>query len=93
MDWMTTLTAALSDPFRVVLIIGLVITQRRTAGVTGRFIPLAAGTAFIAALLPMTVQQTSGADLIPAIGIGLVANVILLAVVLAGFALWDRFRT
>lgn len=90
LSYLDMLGTMLTDPFRIVLLVGLVLTQRNTAGVTGRVIPLAAGVAFVAVLLPMTTAQ--GLPLWPAIGLGLVANVILLVPVLLGFRLWDRRR-
>ncbi len=83
-----TLIAMLTDPFRIVLLLGLVLTQRNTAAATGRVIPLAAGVVFVAALIPLTIG--SGVAFWPAFGLGLVANLVWLAVILGGFALWDR---
>lgn len=87
-----TLLAMLADPFRIALLVGLVLTQRRTAGVTGLVVPLATGVAFVAVLLPLTVGSGSGDALWTAVGIGLVANVLLLLVILLAFTLWDRLR-
>jgi hypothetical protein len=84
------LTEALTDPFRVVLLIGLVLTQRRTAAATGTVLPLALGCIFVAVLLPMTMKFGAGAGLPKAIGAGLIANVILLAPILLAAYLWDR---
>jgi hypothetical protein len=88
MPFTEMLTAMLADPFRIVLLAGLVLTQRNTAAVTGRLLPLALGVLFVAVILPMTTLQ--GMPLVPAIGLGLVANVILLLPILGAFALWDR---
>jgi hypothetical protein len=86
-------SAALADPFRVALLVGLVVTQRRTAGITGRVLPLAAGVLFVAVILPTTMQQgLTTPALLRAIGVGLVANVIWLAAILVAFAVWDRTR-
>ncbi len=86
------LTEALIDPFRIVLLIGLVLTQRRTAATTGLILPLAAGCVFVAVLLPMTMNFGADAGLPKAIGAGLVANVILLVPMLLAAHLWDRNR-
>lgn len=88
----TLLTEALTDPFRIVLLIGLVLTQRRTAATTGLVLPLAAGCVFVAVLLPMTMNFGADAGLPKAIGAGLVANVILLVPMLLAAHLWDRSR-
>jgi len=91
-DLATLVTEALKDPFRIALMIGLVITQRRTQGVTGTFIPLAAGCVFVAVLLPLSMQFGAAAGLPVAIGAGLIANVILLVPMLVAAHLWDRSR-
>lgn len=83
-----TLTAMLADPFRIALLVGLVLTQRNTAAVTGRVLPLAAGVLFVAVILPLTTLQDQ--PMLPATAYGIVANVILLLPILAVFALWDR---
>lgn len=86
------LTAALTDPFRIILLAGLVLTQRRTAAATGVFLPLALGCVFVAVLLPLTMGFGAAAGLPIAIGTGLIANVILLAPMLLVAHLWDRSR-
>lgn len=86
------LTEALTDPFRVVLLIGLVLTQRRTAATTGLVLPLAMGCIFVAVLLPMAMNFGAEAGLPKAIGAGLVANVILLIPMLLAAYLWDHSR-
>ncbi len=82
------LTAQLADPFRIALLIGLVLTQRRTAAATGTWAPLAAGLVFVAVIIPVTMG--TAVPLAASVGLGLVANLILLIPVLAVFALWDR---
>lgn len=67
------LFAQLSDPFRIVLSIGLVITMLRTRANTGTWLPLGAGVVFIAILIPTTLQQGQ-ADLMRAVGTGLVST-------------------
>ncbi len=87
------LPAALADPFRVALLVGLVVTQRRTAGITGRVLPLVAGLVFVAVILPVTMQQgLTTPQLLNAVAIGIVANATWLAAILAAFAIWDRTR-
>jgi hypothetical protein len=86
------LLAQLADPFRIGLIIALVVTMLRTAAVTGRLVPLAAGVVFVAVIIPMTLQAGQ-ADVWRAVAVGVVANVILLGVVLALWTLFRRLRS
>ena len=72
----------LLDPFRIGLIIALVVTMARTRAATGTILPLAAGVVFVAVMLPSTMNP-SGAPLMDAVLAGLVSNLILLGIVLA----------
>jgi hypothetical protein len=77
------LLAQLTDPFRLGLIVALVVTMLRTEAVTGRWIPLALGILFVAAVLPMTTGRASEVPFATAILLGVVANLVLLALVMA----------
>ena len=77
------LASQLTDPFRLGLIVALVVTMLRTQAVTGRWIPLAAGVVFVAAILPMTTSRGAEVGLWPAIAVGIVANLVLLGLVMA----------
>ena len=79
----------LSELFRWGLIVALVLTARNTREVTGTLVPLAAGVVFVAVLIP-SVMTPALAPLALQIGVGLVANLVVLAAVLAAFALWQR---
>ena len=81
----------LIDPFRIGLMIALVVTMLRTAAVTGRVLPLALGVVFVAVILPSTMPGGS-ASLTDAILAGLVSNLIILLPVLATAALVARLR-
>ena len=81
----------LTDPFRIGLLIALVVTMQRTAAVTGRVIPLAAGVVFVAVMLPTTMPSAS-VNLKDAILAGLISNAIILIGVLAGAWLIARLR-
>ncbi len=81
----------LSDPFRIGLIIALVVTMLRTSAVTGRVLPLAMGVVFVAVILPTTMPSGT-ANLSNAILAGLVSNLIILGVVLVIAALVARLR-
>ena len=78
------LLSQLTDPFRLGLIVALVVTMLRTEAVTGRWIPLAAGVVFVAAILPLTTARgmAEGA-MAQLILLGIVANLLLLALVMA----------
>lgn len=77
------LMAQITDPFRLGLIVALVVVMLRTEAVTGRWIPLAAGVLFVAVILPLTTARgLAEAGMAQAIGWGIVANLVLLAVVM-----------
>lgn len=77
------LSAQLLDPFRLGLLVALVVTMLRTEAVTGRWAPLALGVAFVAFIIPLTTQRGAAEPLWEQVLVGLVANVLLLAVVMA----------
>ncbi|MBL9075038.1 hypothetical protein [Tabrizicola sp.] len=83
--------AQLLDPFRIGLIVALVITMYRTQAVTGTFLPLAAGVVFVAAVLPST-QGNGAEDLTRAVTAGIVSNLIILGIVLALAMIVRRLR-
>ncbi|WP_396267917.1 hypothetical protein [Ideonella sp.] len=84
-----TVLSQLIDPFRIGLMVALVITMLRTAAVTGRWIPLALGVVFVAVIVPSTLPSQS-VVLMEAVLAGLVSNSIILAVVLAVAAVIKR---
>ena len=78
------LLSQLTDPFRLGLIVALVVTMLRTEVVTGRWIPLILGVFFVAAILPMTTSRgMADGGMALAIGLGVLANLVLLALVMA----------
>ena len=83
--------AQLLDPFRIGLIVALVITMYRTQAATGTLLPLAAGVVFVAVILPST-GIGGGADLTQAVLAGILSNLIILGIVLALAALVRRLR-
>jgi hypothetical protein len=89
MTVMGLLAFQLSEVFRWGLIVALVLTARNTREVTGTWVPLAAGVVFVAVLIP-TVMTPAAAPVMVQVGVGLVANAVILAAVMAGFALWGR---
>jgi hypothetical protein len=84
--------AQLADPFRIGLLIALIATTQRTVAATGKVIPLLAGIVFVAVLIPTTLSPLPGVSLQAAVGVGLAANAAILAVLLAGYALFLRIR-
>ncbi|MBC7675946.1 MAG: hypothetical protein H7173_07820 [Rhodoferax sp.] len=86
------LTAQLTDLFRIGLIIALVFTTTRNAAVTGKVIPLLAGVIFVAVIIPATMQTSSPDPLWRLAAVGIAANLIILAIVLAGMAALARLR-
>ena len=87
------LLAQLADPFRIGLLIALFITMLRTQTATGIWAPLAAGAVFVAVIIPSTLNQgTQAVPLAQAIGVGIVADVILLAIILAAWNAFKRVR-
>ena len=82
---------AFSHRLRIGLLVALVFTMRKTEAATGRIIPLIAGVVFVAVILPSTLPDPTG-SLTEQILAGLVSNAIILAVVLAGWALATRLR-
>lgn len=81
----------LADPFRIGLIVALVVTMYRTRAATGTLLPLAAGVVFVAVILPST-GIGGGADLPQAVLAGILSNLIILGIVLALAALVRRLR-
>lgn len=81
----------LTDPFRIGLIIALVVTMLRTAAVTGRALPLTLGVLFVAMILPTTMPSGT-ASFGDAFLAGLISNLIILGPVLAIALLVARRR-
>lgn len=81
----------LLDPFRIGLIVALVVTMFRTRANTGTVIPLALGVVFVAVMLPTT-QPAGTASLTDAVLAGIVSNLIILGIVLALAMIVRRLR-
>ena len=86
------LTAQLTDLFRIGLMIALIITARRNVAATGWILPLAFGVIFVAVMIPSAMQSQSIEPLWRLVAVGVVANLVILAVALGGFAAFNRFR-
>lgn len=84
MTFTEILMSQITDPFRLGLIVALVVVMLRTEAVTGRYIPLALGVLFVAVILPMTTARgLAEGGMGQAIALGIVANLVLLALVMA----------
>ena len=82
----------LADPFRIGLMVALVFTMARTRAATGTVLPLALGVVFVAVMIPMTMQTDASEPLWQRAGVGVLANAVILAAVLAISAAIVRFR-
>jgi hypothetical protein len=82
--------AQLTEPFRVGLLIMLVVTAVRTAHSVGTIVPIALGLVFVAVMIPFSLGP-EGAPKSAQIGVGLVSNAVILLVILAGKALYTRY--
>lgn len=79
MDYTALLTSQLTDLFRVGLLVGLFYTMERTKPQTGIAIPLLAGIAFVAVIIPST-MPVAGVSFSDALVTGLVSNSLIVAV-------------
>lgn len=75
--------AQITDPFRIALAIGLVLTTFRTKAATGFWLPLGLGVLFISALIPLTLGtgEPGGAALARTILAGVVPTALIVAAV------------
>lgn len=73
----------LTNPFRLGLIVALVVTMLRTQEVTGRWAPLALGVIFVAIIIPLTMARGAAEPFWQLVAVGIVANLVLLALVMA----------
>ncbi len=92
MPLMEILTGQLTDLFRIGLMIALIITARRNVAATGWVLPLIFGVIFVAVIIPSTMQAQNTVPFWRLVSVGLVANLIILAAVLGGYAAYKRFR-
>jgi len=82
------LNAQLADPFRIVLLIGLYITMLRTSAATGTYLPLALGAVAVALIIATTMPTVAAYG--PSVGMGIVANIILLAIIHGAYLIYER---
>jgi hypothetical protein len=89
MDYVSLFTSQITDVFRLGLLAGLIYTTVRTRGQTGILLPLVAGIVFVAVIIPTTITK-SNVDIASAVGVGLVTNAVIVAVL--WFA-WSTLKT
>jgi len=82
--------AQLTDIFRIGLLIALLLTAANTAQAMNRWIPIALGLVFVAVLIPSSFGAKEGQDTTTAIGVGLLSNATILAILLAGQQIYRR---
>ncbi len=82
------LNAQLADPFRIVLLIGLYITMLRTRAATGTYLPLALGAVAVSLIIAATMPTAVAFG--PSVGMGIVANIILLAIIHGAYLVYER---
>jgi hypothetical protein len=79
MDYVSLFTSQITDIFRIGLLAGLIYTTERTRAQTAVLLPLVAGIVFVAVMLPTTLSS-AGVELAQAVGVGLVSNTLIVAV-------------
>jgi hypothetical protein len=82
MTYLDILLSQLVEPFRIGLLVMLVVTAARTAHTVGTLVPLLFGIVFVAALIPLSISER-GDMTTTLIAIGLVSNTMILLVVLS----------
>jgi hypothetical protein len=92
MTYADLVAAQLLDPFRIALLIGLVYTMWRNRAVTGTVVPLLAGLLFVAVIIPATISPPGETPMWVAVATGLAANAVIVAVLLAIWAVVRRVR-
>jgi hypothetical protein len=78
--------AQLTDPFRIGIVIALVVTMLRTQADTGTWMPLLAGILFISVLIPLALSAGQGAQMTQIL-VGLVSTSVLVGLALVVRAL------
>lgn len=92
MPFTDLLLSQLTDPFRIGLIMALLYTTLRNRAVTGQIGPLLLGIAFVAIVIPMTIQTDNPDPIMWRFAVGTVANTILLGVVWGLWSIVQRMR-
>jgi hypothetical protein len=91
MEFVNILITQLADPFRIGLLVALLFTAQNTSGALNRWLPIGLGLVFVAVIIP-TALASESAPVAAEIGVGVVANAAVLAVMLAAQAIFERVR-
>ena len=91
MELVNILIAQLADPFRIGLLVALLFTAQNTSGALNRWLPIGLGLVFVAVIIP-TALASESAPVGAEIGVGVVANAAVLALMLAAQAIVERVR-
>lgn len=83
----------ISDPFRIILLGGLVYTMLRTRSATGTWVPLAAGILFVAALIPSTTSVALEHSFMLQFAAGILSNLVITGVLLGLYGAYKRLNT
>jgi hypothetical protein len=90
-DVIDILISQITDPFRIGLMIALVVTMIRTSAVTGKFLPLVLGVVFVAVIVPSSLPS-SDVPFVDAVLYGLISNLVILLPILTVAAVISRYR-
>lgn len=83
----------ISDPFRIGLLVVMLLTAANTArAMPNRWLPIAFGVVFVAVLIPLSLGRSDEVSGAMAIATGLVANISLVVVMLALALAFQRLR-
>ncbi|MBD0415751.1 hypothetical protein [Oryzicola mucosus] len=83
MDFIDIYLSQLADPFRIGMLVFLLITAANTAHATRhRWLPIVLGIVFVAVLIPATLDRSEDIAMVAAVGIGLLANLTVVAALL-----------
>lgn len=88
MPYLDIYLAQLLDPFRIGLLIALVLTAANTAQTLNRWIPITLGIVFVAVLIPFSLDAAGSKA--TAVVVGLFSNATILALLLAAKAVYSR---
>ena len=85
------LVSQATDPFRLGLLLMLVVMAARTAPTLGYFRPLALGAVFVGVLIPLAFAPDDP-DFITRISVGIIVNAVILGLMMAAKAMFTRLR-
>lgn len=92
MDIVRILVEQLADPFRLGLLIALLFVAAKPAGVFNRWLPIALGLVFVAVVIPTAMASDETEPMTAQIGIGLLSNGIIVGLMLAAEAVYEKFK-